>query len=103
MAHGLSCPAACGAVIEPVTLSLAGGFLTTRPPGKSRELESPVEAVGTPLEHGRECPIALLNWEPRFSDTLSLKKKKSKDHSSAVPAVVTSYHLPSLSLDFSHL
>ena len=41
VARGLSCPAACGAVIEPVTLSLAGGFLTTGPPGKSRELESP--------------------------------------------------------------
>ena len=33
VARGLSCPAACGAVIEPVTLSLAGGFLTTGPPG----------------------------------------------------------------------
>lgn len=66
MARGLSCPAACGAVIEPVTLSLAGGFLTTGPPGVqgARIAHLVVEAVGTPLEHGRECPIALLNWEP---------------------------------------
>ena len=33
--HGLSCPVACGPGIEPVSPALAGGFLTTGPPGKS--------------------------------------------------------------------
>ena len=40
MAHGLSCPAACGILvprpgIEHVSLALAGRFLATGPPGKS--------------------------------------------------------------------
>ena len=40
-AHDLSCPAACGILvpglgIEPVSPVLAGGFLTTGPPGKSQ-------------------------------------------------------------------
>ena len=40
VAHGLSCSAACGIIldqgsIEPVSPALAGGFLTTAPPGKS--------------------------------------------------------------------
>ena len=40
MAHGLSCSTACGMWdlprpgIEPVSPALAGGFLTTAPPGK---------------------------------------------------------------------
>ena len=34
------------------------------PFSKARIAHLVVEAVGTPLEHGRECPIALLNWEP---------------------------------------
>ena len=38
VAHGLSCSAACGIFpgpgIEPMSLALAGGFLTTVPPGK---------------------------------------------------------------------
>ena len=39
-AHRLSCPMACGILvprpgIEPSSLTLAGGFLTTGPPGKS--------------------------------------------------------------------
>ena len=39
MAHGLSCSAACGRDLpgpglEPVSLALAGRFLTTAPPGK---------------------------------------------------------------------
>ena len=38
--HGLSCPTACWILvpwpgIEPVSPELAGGFLTTAPPGKS--------------------------------------------------------------------
>ena len=38
--HGLSCPVACGILvprpgIEPTSLALEGGFLTTGPPGKS--------------------------------------------------------------------
>ena len=39
MAHGLSCSAACGIFpdIEPVSPALAGGFLSTVPPGKSPE------------------------------------------------------------------
>ena len=41
--RGLSCPAACAILvprpgIEPASPALAGGFLTTGPPGKSREL-----------------------------------------------------------------
>ena len=41
-ARGLSCPAACGILvprpgIEPASPALAGGFLTTGPPGKSPE------------------------------------------------------------------
>ena len=40
MAHGLSCSAACGILpgpgLEPMSPALAGGFLTTVPPGKSR-------------------------------------------------------------------
>ena len=40
VAHGLSCPAACGILvprpgIEPVSPALEGRFLTTGPPGKS--------------------------------------------------------------------
>ena len=40
MAHGFSCPAACGILvpwlgIEPVSSALQGGFFTTGPPGKS--------------------------------------------------------------------
>ena len=37
MAHGLSCSAACGLLPdqEPMSPALAGGFLTTVPPGKS--------------------------------------------------------------------
>ena len=39
MAHGLSCSAACGILpgpgLEPMSPALAGGFLTTVPPGKS--------------------------------------------------------------------
>ena len=40
VAHGLSCPAACGILvsrqgIEPASPTLEGGFLTTGPPGKS--------------------------------------------------------------------
>ena len=40
MAHGLSCPTACGILvsqpgIEPTFPALAGGFLTPGPPGKS--------------------------------------------------------------------
>ena len=39
LVHGLSCPAACGILvpgpgIKPEYLALAGGFLTTGPPGK---------------------------------------------------------------------
>ena len=39
--HGLSCPAACGVLvpeprIKPMSPILAGGFLTTGPPGKSQ-------------------------------------------------------------------
>ena len=39
--YGLSCPAACGFLalrrgIEPMSPALQGGFLTTRPPGKSQ-------------------------------------------------------------------
>lgn len=37
---------------------------TTREVQGARIAHLVVEAVGTPLEHGRECPIALLNWEP---------------------------------------
>ena len=41
VAHGLSCPTACGILvpqpgIEPASPSLAGRFLTTGPPGKSQ-------------------------------------------------------------------
>ena len=40
MVHGLSCSAACGIFLdqgsEPVSLALAGGFLTTELPGKSQ-------------------------------------------------------------------
>ena len=41
LAHGLSCPVACGilvprSVIEPASPALEGGFLTTGPPGKSQ-------------------------------------------------------------------
>ena len=40
VAHGLSCPAACGVLvpwpgIEPASPALEGGFFTTGPPGKS--------------------------------------------------------------------
>ena len=40
-ARSLSCPTACGILvprpgIEPVSLALEGGFLTTGPPGKSQ-------------------------------------------------------------------
>ena len=40
MAHGLSCPAACGILvprtgIKPMPPALEGGFFTTGPPGKS--------------------------------------------------------------------
>ena len=40
MAHGLSCPVACGILvpppgIEPASPALEGGFFTTGPPGKS--------------------------------------------------------------------
>ena len=40
VAHGLSCPVACGILvprpgIEPVSPALQDGFLTTGPPGKS--------------------------------------------------------------------
>ena len=40
VAHGLSCPAACGILvprlgIEPTSPALEGGFFTTGPPGKS--------------------------------------------------------------------
>ena len=39
MAHGLSCYASCGIFpdqgSDPCPLALAGGFLTTAPPGKS--------------------------------------------------------------------
>ena len=41
LAHRLSCPVACeipGPGIEPVSPALAGEFLTTGPPGKSRLL-----------------------------------------------------------------
>ena len=39
MAHGLGCPVACGILIPGPGIkpeSLAGGFLSTRPPGKSQ-------------------------------------------------------------------
>ena len=40
VAHGFSCPEACGILvprpgIKPMSPALAGGFLTTGPPGKS--------------------------------------------------------------------
>ena len=35
VAHGLSCSVACGPGLEPVSPALAGGFVTTAPPGKS--------------------------------------------------------------------
>ena len=39
MVHGLSCSAACGNLpgpgLKPVSRALAGGFLTTAPPGNS--------------------------------------------------------------------
>ena len=39
VAHGLSCSVACGILsgpgLEPLFPALAGGFLTTAPPGKS--------------------------------------------------------------------
>ena len=43
VAHGLSCPVACGILvprpgIEPVSPALQDGFLTTGPPGKSLEI-----------------------------------------------------------------
>lgn len=41
---------------------------TTREAQGARIAHLVVGAVGTPLEHGREYPIGLLNWEPRFSD-----------------------------------
>ena len=58
MAHGLSCSAACGIFPDegsnPVCPALAGGFLTTAPPGKSlQELEliqstATLESLNTP-------------------------------------------------------
>ena len=41
VAHGLSCPVACGILvpqpgIDPTSPALEGGFLTTGPPGKSQ-------------------------------------------------------------------
>ena len=43
VAHGLSCSTACGIFpgrgLEPVSPALAGGFLTTAPPGKSNIVE----------------------------------------------------------------
>lgn len=42
-----------------------------------------------------KCPAALPNWEPRFFDILF--KKVYNSHSLAMPAVMISYHLPSLS------
>ena len=45
VAHGLSCPEACGILvprpgIEPASPALEGGFLTTGPPGKSPGMRS---------------------------------------------------------------
>ena len=57
--HGLSCPAACGILlpapgIEPMSPALSGGFLTTRPPGKSHPL-----IFLRRKSRSRECWLAL--------------------------------------------
>ena len=48
--HGLSCSAACGTGIEPVSPGMAGRFFITEPPGKpSGASDSPLHGMLTPL------------------------------------------------------
>ena len=55
VAHGLSCPVACGIFvlgpgIKPMFPALAGGFLTTGPPGKSQECLLNVQLAFSPTK-----------------------------------------------------
>ena len=69
VAHGLSCPHGTWNLprpgIEPVSPTLAGGFLTTRPPGKHKVgfLTFLLLEVLSVVKGGRETPVRLLkNW-----------------------------------------
>ena len=61
MVHGLSCPAGMwdlpGSGIEPVSPALAGGFLSTVPPGKS------LRRFSFALRFLKRAPLCLITTE----------------------------------------
>ena len=72
MAHGLSCSAACGIFPDqgsnPCPPALAGGFLTTGPPGKSKYQSILITPKRNPIPISSHFPLppSLHLWQPQI-------------------------------------